>query len=523
MVPTLKEHRTVRTILLWLVPLTIVALLVLLLVPRLRGPVPLAAPTYWPTQGWQSSTPEEQGFDSTKTAAGLQVMRDKNINIHSLLVVRNGKVVVDAAFYPYDGSTVHDQASVTKSIMAGLVGIAAEQGKLSLDAPMLSFFPDRTVANRDALKERITVRHLASMSSGLECTAERDEETLQQMQASPDYVQFILDRKVVAEPGTRFIYCSPAIHLLSPILQRATGMTALEFARQNLFAPLGIQDALWESDPQGFSDGWGDLYLHPRDMAKIGYLWLNKGQWNGQQVVPREWVEASIKVQMAETGDDDKYGYGWWITNEDRGEYAAIGRGGQRILVLPALNAIVVTTGGGFEYDEIVPFLEPAAVNMQQPLPANPGGVAQLEAAVKAIAQPPAPQPVAPLPDTAREISGKTFVFEPNPAEIETAVLNFDESAEASLAVKNFGRKQVVSSPIGLDGIYRMSSGDHNLPQGYRGSWPDAQTFAFEYDNIANNDYATYRLRFEGDRVLLSGQETAHELGTQFEGRLQEP
>lgn len=523
MVPTLKQHRTVRTLLLWLAPLTIVALLLLLLVPRLRAPAPIAAPTYWPTQGWQRSTPEEQGFDSAKLAAGLQAMREQNINIHSLLVVRNGKIIVDAAFYPYDGSTVHDVASVTKSVMTTLIAIAADQGKLSLDAPMLSFFPDRTVANRDALKERITVRQLATMSSGLECTPERDEETRRQMQTASDYVQFVLDRKVVAEPGTRFIYCSPAIHLLSPILQRATGMTALEFARQHLFAPLGIQNVLWESDPQGFSDGWGDLYLHPHDMAKVGYLWLNNGQWDGQQVVPSEWVEASVRVQMAETADNDKYGYGWWITGEDPLQYAAIGRGGQRIQVVPALNAIIVTTGGGFEYDEMISFLEPAAVDMQEPLPANPDGVAQLEAAVKAVAQPPAPQPVAPLPEIAREISGKTFVFKPNPAEMETAALTFDEAAEASLAIKHFGSEQVVRAPLGLDGIYRMSSGEHSLPQGYRGAWADGQTFVFEYDNIANNDHIIFRMRVEGSRVLMTGQETAHELGVTFEGRLQEP
>lgn len=523
MIPPLKEHRTERMILLWLVPLTIVALLVLLLVPRPRAPAPLAPPTYWPTQGWQSSTAEEQGFDSVKLAAGLQAMRDQNINIHSLLIVRNGKVVVDAAFYPYDGTSVHEVASVTKSIMPALVAIAAEQGKLSLDAPMLAFFPDRSIANRDTLKERITVRHLASMSSGLDCTAERDEATLGEMRASDDWVQFALDREVVWEPGSHFVYCSPAMHLLSPILQQATGMTALDFARQHLLAPLGIRDVIWLTDPQGYNRGSEGIYLHPRDMAKIGYLWLNNGQWDGRQVIPREWAEASVMVQMAETGDDDKYGYGWWITGEDPVEYAATGRGGQRIQVLPTLNAIVVTTGGGFEFDEIVLFLEPAVVDMQEPLPANPDGVAQLEAAVKAVAQPPAPQPVAPLPDVAREISGKTFVFEPNPAEMETAVLTFDESAEASLAVKNFGSDQVVSLSIGLDGVYRMSSGDHNLPQGYRGSWADAQTFVLEYDNIANNDHATYRLRFEGDRVLIEGQETAHELGVTFEGRLQEP
>jgi hypothetical protein len=160
---------------------------------------------------------------------------------------------------------------------------------------------------------------------------------------------------------------------------------------------------------------------------------------------------------------------------------------------------------------------------MEKPLPPNPEGVAQLEAAVTTVAQPPAPQPVAPLPDTAREISGKTFVFEPNPSEVETVALEFDDSDEATLHYKVFGSEQVVSAPIGLDGVYRVSLGDHDLPQGYRGYWADAQTFVFEYDNIANNDHATYTVRFKGERVLFGGQETAHELGLQVEGRLQEP
>jgi CubicO group peptidase (beta-lactamase class C family) len=512
-----------RKIIIWLAPVAVLALLVLLLIPRLRAPERVSAPTYWPTAGWQSSTPEEQGIDSAKLAEGLLAMRAQGLDIHSLLVIRNGSVVVDAYFYPYDGSTVHDLASVTKSIMPALVAIAAEQGKLDLDAPMLSFFSDHTIANHDALKEHITVRHLASMSSGLDCTAERDEATFQEMVASPDWVQFALDRRVIWEPGTHFIYCSPAMHLLSPILQQATGMTALDFARENLFAPLGIEDALWETDPQGFNVGAADLYLHPYDMAKIGYLWLNGGVWNGRQIVPREWVETSAKVQMAETGGHDKYGYGWWVTNEDLGEYAAIGRGGQRIQLSPAANAMVVTTGGGLDYDEMMTFVAPAVVDLVKPLPANPTGVTQLEAAVTTVAQPLTPQPVAPLPAMARQISGQIFVFEPNPIGLETTALEFDDTDEGTLRFKLFGSEQVVSVPIGLDGVYRMSVGDHNLPQGYRGDWADTQTFILEYDNIANNDHVTYQLRLEGERVVMSVQETAHEIGLQIEGRLQSP
>jgi CubicO group peptidase (beta-lactamase class C family) len=441
------------------------------------------------------------------------------------LLIRNGSAVVDAYFYPFDGSTVHNLASVTKSIMPALVAIAAEQGKLSLDAPMLSFFPERTIANRDALKERITVRHLASMSSGLECTRDGDEATLQEMEASPDWVQFTLDRRVVWEPGAHFVYCSPAIHLLSPILQQATGMTALDFGRQNLFAPLGIEDVLWESDPQGFSAGWAELYLHPHDMAKIGYLWLNGGVWDGKQIVPRTWVEASVTTQMAETDTGDAYGYGWWLSpaDDDITVYSANGRGGQHIKVVPDWNLIAVTTGGGFDFDEIDPLLLPTLVDLEKPLPANSEGVAELQSAVTTVAQPPAPQPVAPLPDTAREVSGKTFAFEPNPAEVETALLEFNEADEATLQVKSFGIDQVIRAPIGLDGIYRISSGEHNLAQGYRGYWADAQTFILEYDNIANNDHAIFRLRFDGERLVMTGQETAHEVGMQFEGVMQNP
>lgn len=134
----------------------------------------------------------------------------------------------------------------------------------------------------------------------------------------------------------------------------------LEFARQNLFKPLGIRDVIWPADPQGFSHGWSDLHLHPRDAAKIGYLWLQQGQWVGQQIVSRARVEDSVKVQV-KTGRDDDYGYGWWVVGQE-GEYAAIGRGGQRIQVYPALDIILVMIGNNdhfafrlrFEDDRLV-------------------------------------------------------------------------------------------------------------------------------------------------------------------------
>ncbi len=305
--------------------LAAVVTLAVVIYPRLRGSQEVAAPPYWPTQGWRSVTPEGQGFDSAKLANALLTIREKNIRVHSLLLIRNGYAFVDATFYPYDGTTVHDVASVTKSVMTTLIGIAADQGKLQLDQPMVSFFPDRLIANRDGRKERITVRHLTNMSSGLDCTRERDEATLKEMLTAADWVQFVLDRPVRWEPGTQFVYCSPGSHLLSAVLQQATRMTALEFARQNLFEPLGIRDVIWPADPQGVTRGWGDIRLLPSDMAKIGFLWRNLGAWDGKQIVSREWVVNSVKPLIS-TGEDEHYGYGWWVRRPmSRGNSARTG------------------------------------------------------------------------------------------------------------------------------------------------------------------------------------------------------
>jgi len=495
-----------RTIVIGLLAVAILAILAIVLIPRWLKPEQAATQLYWPTQDWRTSTPEEQGFDSAKLAEGLQAIQKQHISIDSLLVIRSGYVLLDAYFYPYDDTIPHDLASVTKSVMTTLIGIAADQGKLQLDQPMVSFFPGRTIANLDARKEHITVRHLAGMMNGFEsgCLA-GDEPTLDAMRATPDWVQSALDRKVVREPGTGFCYDSPGMHLLSAILQESTGMTALEFARQNLFEPLGIREVIWESDPQGYTHGWGDLHLKPRDAAKLGYLWLNNGVWEGKQIVSAAWVQDSVKAQ-SKTGQDD-YGYGWWVSPD---AYYAMGRGGQNIKVMSSLNAVVVTTGGGFDYDQVAPFLKAALIDPGQPLPSNPEGVAHLDAVLTALVQAPDPYPLGPLPDTAKTISGKTYVFGANSADVETLSLEFNDTAEATLYMKRQGNDEIW--PIGLDGKYRLSSDGLGL----RGYWADPQTFIIEIFQVG---LSTLRLHFEDDRVEFSSPE----LGLRFEGQIENP
>jgi CubicO group peptidase (beta-lactamase class C family) len=484
--------------------LVILVVLAIVFIPRMLKPEPVSTQTYFPTKGWRTSTPEEQGFDSIKLAEGLQNLQKNKILIDNLLIIRNGYVILDAYFYPYDNSIPHKLASVTKSFTTTLIGIAIDQGRIQLDQPMISFFPDRTIVNLDDLKKSITIRHLVSNMNGFESGCLRgDELTLDKMRAAPDWVQAALDRKVAWEPGTNFCYDSPGMHLLSAILQEATGMTELEYAKQNLFKPLGIKDVYWEADPQGYSHGWGDLYLKPRDAAKLGYLWLNQGSWDGKQIVPAEWVSDSVTAQSSSGADD--YGYGWWVSEDS---YYAFGRGGQNVKIYPSYNAIVVTTASGFDYSQLDPILKAAFIDPEKPLSPNPTGAAKLASIVTALGQAPHPWQVGPLPNTAKAISGKTYIFDPNIIKVASMRIKFSGNKEATLYMNIEGRDVVW--PIGLDGKYRVEPDGLAL----RGYWSDAQTFVLE---IFESGLRTYQLHFENDQMIL---ETSL---MKLEGKLENP
>jgi hypothetical protein len=258
-------------------------------------------------------------------------------------------------------------------------------------------------------------------------------------------------------------------------------------------------------------------------MARLGMLFLHKGQWDGQQIVSRRWVEEATRVQIATPAEDwDPYGYGWWMVTDFEGVYRADGRGGQYIFVLPQWDMLVVTTGGGFEMDEVGEQLLAAISDFEKPLPADPDGVARLEAAIATVVQSPEAMPVSSLPDLAQFISGKPYIFDPNPVGLQKAGLVFDGLAEATAFIE-FIDRPLVSVPVGLDGVFRFSSAPDGRPQVYRGSWTGPQTFLLEYDGITNNDHTFLQFRFEGDRLDVSLQETAHDTGMQLVGRLQQP
>ena len=478
-------------------------------------PGAVAQEGHWPTHGWRRSSPEAQGMDSRVLSEAFDLIRQRKIAIHSLTIVRNGYLVLDAYFWPFQDDLRHDVASVTKSVTSTLVGVAIGRHDLSgVTQPVLGLFGGRTVANRDAWKQGLTIEHLLTMTSGLDCHREHGEITLSQMMGSPDWIQFMLDLPMVAEPGSRFEYCSGGMHLLSGVITQATGMDALDFARRELLGPLGIARADWPADRQGITHGWGDLHLQPRDMAKIGYLWLNGGRWEGRQLVPADWMRAAVQVHSHPGfSPGQEYGYGLWIYPERTPpEFEGLGRGGQRISVVPAKNLVVIFTGGAFEPGDIGSFIG-RAIKSDQRLPEDPTGSARLAAALHKATRPPAAQPVAPAPALAGLISGRSYALDANSLDLESFVLTFPGGAEARLQLE-LGDRRDALRPVGLDGVPRVSSnGRFGLPVAVSGAWESDSTFALDYDEVGNINRYRFRMTFVDDTVTVEFAEKSHALG----------
>ena len=497
----------------------------------------------WPTEDWPTSTPENLGMDSESLVELLSFYRENRVNIHSMLIIRNGNIGLDAYFYPFTlGGTVHDVASVTKSITSVLIGIAIDQGLIeSVEQPLLSYFPERTIANLDANKEKITIENLLTMTSGFSCGYQPGEREHNEMFSSEDWVQFVLDLPMARGPGQEYAYCSGNSHLLSAILTKATGMSMLDFGQKHLFTPLGINEVIWPADPQGITRGWGDLHLHPRDLAKIGYLYLNNGLWEGKQILNAAWVEHSTQPQVDRAvktntfirpGRD--YGYAWHLDSEGpfSGMYYAAGRGGQSLTVLPDANIVTVITGGEnalLEYDggRIGEFMLSIS---DQALPKNPEGSENLQQETEEVTAAPSPEQIC-LPEIAQIISGETFILDENFLNFKTISLRFNGQEEAevrfSMIDPTSGKfKQLVAPiftqpvvPMRLDGIYTLVPGRFGLSTGIKGNWDTNGDFLLTIDEVADINVFELRMSFEADKVtIVLNEKTGLIVNETFEG-----
>jgi CubicO group peptidase (beta-lactamase class C family) len=308
----------------------------------------LVVPSIGQDNEWVTSSPEEQDMDATRLEAMMAYIDEHDMDVDSIVVVRHGRIVLEEYGPSSSAAQQHKLYSVTKSVTSMLVGIAIDQGAIKgLDAPVADLLPDYTTANPDPRREQMTLEHLLTMSDGIDWREhdfpyEDQRNIVRQMKASTDAVQFVLDRPMARAPGEAWAYNSGATILLGAILEEATGRDLLLFAREALFDPIGIGAVYWEQTSGGHYETDGGLHMTSRDMARLGYLMLHNGKWNGERIVPTDWVARSTKTHYPAYAPYG-YGYQWWILPDELG-YRADGLYQQHIYALPKADMVIAVT-----------------------------------------------------------------------------------------------------------------------------------------------------------------------------------
>lgn len=313
---------------------------------------------YWPTEAWQTADPASTGMEPKKFSDLERMVKSQYRNINGIVVIRKGYMVFERYYNGYGPDDTHNVASVTKSFTSALIGIAIDAGYIkSVDQKVLDFFPEYIPDAEDIQKRTITIRHLLTMTAPIAWKKVDGSgyEPLDRLRRQPDWVKFTLDilgRN--GQPG-RFQYSTAGSHLLSAILTRTTGMCAREFANEHLFRPTGIKEipdhemksfllddvfgkkvSGWIKDPNGNTTGGWGLTITPRDMARFGFLYLNRGVWDDKQIISEIWIDESTAM------NSNKYGYLWWL-REEGGTFAfsALGSGGSVICCIPEKDLVV--------------------------------------------------------------------------------------------------------------------------------------------------------------------------------------
>ncbi|MBK8037959.1 MAG: serine hydrolase [Verrucomicrobiaceae bacterium] len=338
------------------------------------------------------STPEQQGISSAAVRDFIETA-DKQIHtLHSFMLVRHGHVIAEAWWKPESAEKPHVMWSLSKSFTSTAIGLAVAEGKLTLDDPVLNFFPNEAPAEASENLKAMRVRDLLSMSGGHEVEPKFGFDT------GPS-VKGFLAHPVTHKPGTFFRYNTPGSYMLSAIITKTTGQTVLDYLKPRLFEPLGIESPMWDASAEGHSLGGYGLHIRTEDIAKFGQLYLQRGKWNGQQVLSEKWVDEATskhvdnsKAPSGKTSDwQQGYGFQFWRCQHNcfRGD----GRDGQICLVIPEHDAVIAITAQTgqmqAELDLVWEKLLPAFA--KEALPANAAEHAKLQQAAANLTAHPAP------------------------------------------------------------------------------------------------------------------------------------
>jgi CubicO group peptidase (beta-lactamase class C family) len=386
------------------------------------------------------SIPEEQGVSSSAIMAFLDAVERSKLELHGFMLLRHGHVVAEGWWAPYGPDRPHMLFSLSKSFTSTAVGFAVSEGRLSVDDPVISFFPEATPKLPDPLLAAMRVRDLLTMSVGHAKPIMGSE----WRQNEGDWVKHFLQIPMDHQPGTRFMYNSGATYMLSAIVQQVTGLALLDYLQPRLFKPLGINVDEWDTCPSGINTGGWGLTIKTEDLVRFGLFYLRKGKWNGEQFLPEAWIEEAASKQIFNGSDvesDSQQGYGYQFWRSRHGAYRADGAFGQFCVVLPDQDAVVAINGGisdmqsvmNLIWEHLLPAMEKGA-SLYEKAACNKEAVHDDEASAQLLKNklqqlsllPPQAQTHSPL---VARISGKYFKMEPNPDKVEAISFEFGEDS----------------------------------------------------------------------------------------------
>jgi len=448
------------------------------------------------------TSPEAQGIPSAAILAFLDAADEQIHDLHSIMLLRHAAVVAAGWWTPYGPSDPHMLFSLSKSFTSTAVGLAIEEGRLSLDDPVLGFFPDDAPLSVGEHLAAMRVRHLLSMSTG---HAEDTLNSLRQMEGST-WVRAFLGQPVAYAPGTHFVYNSGASYMLSAIVQGLSGQRLVEYLQPRLFEPLGIAHATWETSPEGIDvGGWG-LNITTTDIARFGQLYLQKGLWHGRRILPEAWVAEATACQVPNgphANPDWEQGYGYQVWRCRHGAYRGDGAFGQFCVVMPEQDAVLAITAGVANMQAVLALVWEHLLPAMgaSPLPVDSTGQAALEDRLARLSLP-VPQGAASSPDAAR-VSGKRFVFEPNEEQIAAIACDVGREADLLTLEDDRGPHQVECG----HGSWRKGSTTLERPEprhvAASGAWTDEHTYTMKLYFYETPFAQTIVCRFDGDRVVL--------------------
>lgn len=449
----------------------------------------------------ERSTPEAEGTSSAIIREFVEGLEEKFDSFHSIMLLRHGKVVAEGWWEPYRRDDKHLLFSLSKSFTSSAIGLLIAEGKVSLDDPVLSFFPAEAPPNPGENLRAMQVRHLLAMSTGH--TSDTTDRML--MQPGKTWVEGFLSLPVEREPGTHFLYNTGASYMLSAIVQRVTGEKLIDYLKPRLFDPLGIADPDWEESPEGINfGGWG-LSATTEDVAAFGQLYLQKGRWGDRQLLPEAWVEEATRLQTPNGNDKQSdwnqgYGYQFWMCRYNA--YRGDGAFGQYCVILPEQDAVLVMTAGMEALDMQLPLdwfwkaILPALGD--KPLPENQQELRLLREKMAGLQLPTIEGEKTNA--TARHISGKTFVLDKNSDGIEAITLDFS-SGEAVVTL-TLGSHDEQEFTCGYKRWVRSTTGLDPAPDPFdrmslkTGPWEISACGAWTADNVFASRLAFYKTPF---------------------------